>query len=105
MRAVDSQKVLRMACDEILEERDGDIMAYYQHGKIAGPAHEVICTRKSTTAAVTALTTAAYCIEAEKKVEKLRAAADRAKAGIPEPPPPPKKKKKKGAGDGGRTDL
>ena len=36
----------------------------------------------------------AYCIEAEKKVEKLRAAADRAKAGIPEPAPPKKKKKK-----------
>ena len=41
--AVDSQKALRQACDEILEEGDEQIMAYYQHGKVDGPPHEIIC--------------------------------------------------------------
>ncbi len=39
---VDSQRLMTMACHEIVDLRQDDIIAYYQNGSTQ-PVHEAIC--------------------------------------------------------------
>ena len=66
-----------MACDEIMEEMDEEIMAFYQHGK-EGKVHDVICsslynTFSMCTCMMILCTHVEFCVEAEKKADQIRA--------------------------------
>ena len=100
---------MRMACDEIIETMDDEIMDFYQQGK-EGSAYQV-CDSLCSDSPLHPISqqSAGFCIEAEERAEQIRAEKRRlaaaAASGAPPPDEKPKKKKKKAKSDPAHDDL